>query len=170
MWDGENQFLQLHTSWAQLALFVFQAAGFMTVHWCSDWGCWDRRMSIHENGFVRDTWGLRKRSERESRVQATLWIQWEREREKKKDYSSHQATVYELERYLLSSVPNQVLNSPSSQLNDACNRTRLQHGADRTTEKPEGHLDICSAARLTFTKRPESSFPLPSFFTFFFFK
>lgn len=92
----------------------------------------------------------------------------ERERKKKKDYSSHQATVYELERYLLSSVPNQVLNSPSSQLNDACNRTRLQHGADRTTEKPEGHLDICSAARLTFTKRPESSFPLPSFFTFFF--
>lgn len=80
MWDGENQFLQLHTSWAQRALFVFQAAGFMTVHWCSDWGCWDRRMSIHENGFERDTWGLRKRSERESGVQATLWIQWEREK------------------------------------------------------------------------------------------
>lgn len=44
-----------------------------------------------------------------------------------------QDTVYVLERYLLSSVPNQVLNSPSSLLNDACNRTRLQHRADKTT-------------------------------------
>lgn len=60
-----------------------------------------------------------------------------------------QGTVYVLERYLLSSVPNQVLNSPSSLLNDACNRTRLQHTADKTTE-PEGHLDIFSATFVTF--------------------
>lgn len=56
-----------------------------------------------------------------------------------------QVTVYVLERYLLSSVPNQVLNSPSSLLNDACNRTRLQHRADKTTYSRRGHLDICSA-------------------------
>lgn len=53
-----------------------------------------------------------------------------------------QGTVYVLERYLLSSVPNQLLNSPSSLLNDACNRTRLQHRADKTTWSQRGHLNI----------------------------
>lgn len=48
-------------------------------------------------------------------------------------YASLEGIVYVLERYLSSSVPNQVLNSPSSLLNDACNRTRLQHRADKTT-------------------------------------
>lgn len=118
-------------------------------------GCQSMRMALKG---IRGGWGRGVKGNPGCKLRSEF-----NEREKK-DYSSHQATVYELERYLLSSVPNQVLNSPSSQLNDACNRTRLQHGADRTTEKPEGHLDIFSAARLTFTKRPESSFPLPSFF------
>lgn len=121
----------------------------MAVHRCSDWGCWDRRMSNHEKG-PRGGWAGGGGGEEGSpgcKLRSEV-----NERKHKTDYSSHQATVYELDRYLLSSVPNQVLNSPSSQLNDACNRTRLQHGADRTTEKPQGHLDICSAARLTFAK------------------
>lgn len=59
-----------------------------------------------------------------------------------------QVTACVFEWYLLSSVPNQLLNSPSSLLNDACNRTRLQHRADKNVQ-PEGHLDICYSAILS---------------------
>lgn len=48
-------------------------------------------------------------------------------------YSSLRVLSMCWERYLLSSVPNQVLNSPSSLLNDACNRIRLQRRADKST-------------------------------------
>lgn len=52
------------------------------------------------------------------------------------------------EWYLLSGVPNQVLNRPSSGLKDACNRTRQNH------TQPEGHFDIRSAGSLTLTFEP----------------
>lgn len=57
--------------------------------------------------------------------------------------------AYVLQQYLLSSVPNQVRNSPSSLLNGACNRTRLQHRVDKsqratlTFAQLEFRPDIC---------------------------
>lgn len=63
-------------------------------------------------------------------------------------------SLYMLERYLLSSVPNQDLNRPSSLLNDACNRTRLQRGADKkaqTARGPPWHL-LCWNFTLTFVE------------------
>lgn len=58
-----------------------------------------------------------------------------------------------LRQYLLSSVPSQVRNRPSSPLNGACNRTRLQHRADKsqratlTFARLEFQPDICVRPR-----------------------
>lgn len=71
-------------------------------------------------------------------------------------------TAHMLQQYLLSSVPNQVRKRPSSLLNGACNRTRLQHRADKsqratlTFARLEFQPDICErpsfTAPQTFTK------------------
>lgn len=68
---------------------------------------------------------------------------------KKKVPIHHSGYSLRVEWYLLSSVPNQVLNRPSSLLNDACNRTRLQHRADKKHIQPEGHLDISLCRNFT---------------------
>lgn len=77
-----------------------------------------------------------------------------------------EGTAYVLQQYLLSSVPNQVRNSPSSLLNGACNRTRLQHRADTsqratlTFARLEFQPDICEHPPMKLSQKGGGLSPL----------